>query len=898
MAQILYQFCKVRGFKTVLQWFPSAVANIKPVLKFTRELLAESEGISDTVDFYESQHMYVRYIMILWTSFVLQVPFDLDRVLNTAEDREILLLTLSILEQKYLSTNGKLMEASAYCLAVYYGRPDRQHGALAAFLAKIEGQFSIGALRFLVQLSKLSDRSVLLEHRGQIEAMLRLTGDGENTSVQQKLLIKLRTFLFISEANERRAINNGLVKEVLDILGSNRLTNLRWTAAKCLCLMAAIVDAESRISITHFLLDLVQMEMRKDRGEIVGSLTASPATLHGGFLALGRLISHNCYRVSETRSHDLLECLIFGLRFDQVKGSYSVGSNVRDAACYACWSWSRNHRTEDGVIITDDRLSAALVCMALFDRDVAGRRAAAAALQELIGRLGKHTHVPLLEHVNFFTLSSIEHSFEQSFPAVLKLGLIAEEAFFAHLSRVTLFNFDKKMRCLAADACGRLRWNDSYWRQLLAQYKREADDLYAGHGTLVALARLHAMKQDQELTRALIDVSISGINTLSPKFLGFELALDGYLELIGALSQCSSDANVIACWLKYLQLGLKINKSDDSLRGRAMDCLMSLPHVDAKFYMAALAGIELDRDPNVQKGHIATVAAVPEHVFQSQKPIILKTLLKVARQTAPINDIERRLWALKAISILLKRQSSIDTDDRQSILTALIEGPLLLDYSTDQRGDVGSKIRLAALDLFCELNVPICGAIREILYEQLFGRLDRLRNKAGEILQISPVSEDLFAIGAELNLASEAEGLGLLRGLVYTCGGLNAALAESSLKVLLLVLRENKRIFDQFQSYSLQFIDTDIRLQQPLILTMLKLDGHVSFASSYYHQLTDKIIQQLIPSSMSNIRKLLPIFQLLIQLANVHEASAYLSSVKDTFKYPVICQLIRDSNKI
>jgi len=899
VAQVLYQFCKVRGFKTILQWFPCAVANVKPVIKFAREVLTADASISENVDFYESQHMYLQYVMTLWASFVLQIPFNLDRVLNSAEDETNIHLLLSALQKKHLQTNSKVMEAAAYFLAVYYKRPDRQHEPLRVFLTEIEGQVSLGSLRFLAQLSKLSDGNVLLEHCEQIESLLTFFEKEECRSLQQKLLIKLRAFLFISQATRQKPIHEGIVRDLLNILATCRETSLRWAAAKCLRRIVAVLDAQSQVSVSHFLLDLVDLEMKKGRGEILGAFEASPAALHGCFLALGQLISHGCYKVNATRASFLLDAIIFGLRFDQVKGSYSVGSNVRDATCYVCWSWSRRCSAGEREMISDERLLSALLCMALFDREVSGRRAAAAALQEWIGRLSKHSAIPLLEHVNFFTLSSIEHSFQVAFPSILKLSLVSEESFFYHLSQVTLFNFDKKMRCLAAEACSLLHWNNSYQTRLLQQYKRESDDLYAGHGTLLTLARLIGMHKDEELLKALVDVSMTGLNSLSPKFLGFELALEGHLELISALSQHCSDEHVVSCWLKYLQLALKINKSDDYLRHRAMNCLMKLASVDSKFFMSALAGIEVERDVNVQKGHMAAVAAAPEGFFQCHKHSILKTLLKAAKQTVPINDIERRLWAIKAVSILLKRQTAIEDADRQLVLTALIDGPLLLDYTTDQRGDVGSKVRLAAMNLWCDLGVPMCEAVRDILLEQLFGRLDRLRSRAAEILQISTDTKDLGCIWEAASREKEMLGVGLFRGLIYACGGINADLSESAVGVLAILLAEGSDCCLKFQTCTLQLIESDSRLSPSVISTLIKLQGRIPLAKDYCLQLSRKIILQLIPSNMTNIRKLLPMFQLLLLLGKdgCKESQDYLLHVKDTFKYPVIRQLVAESNK-
>ena len=35
------------------------------------------------------------------------------------------------------------------------------------------------------------------------------------------------------------------------------------------------------------------------------------------------------------------------LSYDERRGSYSIGSHVRDAACYVCWSFARAYEAEE-----------------------------------------------------------------------------------------------------------------------------------------------------------------------------------------------------------------------------------------------------------------------------------------------------------------------------------------------------------------------------------------------------------------------------------------------------------------------------------------------------------------------------------------------------------------------
>jgi hypothetical protein len=68
------------------------------------------------------------------------------------------------------------------------------------------------------------------------------------------------------------------------------------------------------------------------------------------------------------------------------RGAHSIGSHVRDAACYVCWSFARAYAPE---VLAPHVLELAnnLVVVSVFDREVNVRRASSAAFQENVGRL-------------------------------------------------------------------------------------------------------------------------------------------------------------------------------------------------------------------------------------------------------------------------------------------------------------------------------------------------------------------------------------------------------------------------------------------------------------------------------------------------------------------------------
>jgi hypothetical protein len=80
------------------------------------------------------------------------------------------------------------------------------------------------------------------------------------------------------------------------------------------------------------------------------------------------------------------DTFIQALFFDVRKGTHSIGSNVRDAACYFFWAIARTHDIEM-IKPYSSTLAHSLVTLALFDREIHIRRAASAAFQENVGRM-------------------------------------------------------------------------------------------------------------------------------------------------------------------------------------------------------------------------------------------------------------------------------------------------------------------------------------------------------------------------------------------------------------------------------------------------------------------------------------------------------------------------------
>lgn len=144
--------------------------------------------------------------------------------------------------------------------------------------------------------------------------------------------------------------------------------------------------------------------------QIVGQLTElfgpseTDSSWHGGCLALAELCRRGL--LLPQRLVEFVPVLEKALVYDINLGNHSVGSHVRDAACYVVWSFARAYEPDimRPHVMT---LASKLINISLFDREVNCRRAASATFQEAVGRQGTFPHgIAILTEADYFTLSN------------------------------------------------------------------------------------------------------------------------------------------------------------------------------------------------------------------------------------------------------------------------------------------------------------------------------------------------------------------------------------------------------------------------------------------------------------------------------------------------------------
>lgn len=146
-------------------------------------------------------------------------------------------------------------------------------------------------------------------------------------------------------------------------------TIVRWSSAKGIGRITNRLPKDMADDVLTSLLD-------------VFTFIEDDAAWHGGCLAIAELGRRGLLLPQQLPN--VIPIILKALIFDKKLGNYSLGRNVRDAACYVCWSLARAF---DADIIKPyvNQIAGALLIVTVFDREVNCRRAASAAFQGNLG---------------------------------------------------------------------------------------------------------------------------------------------------------------------------------------------------------------------------------------------------------------------------------------------------------------------------------------------------------------------------------------------------------------------------------------------------------------------------------------------------------------------------------
>ena len=289
----------------------------------------------------------------------------------------------------------------------------------------------IGILSFLARLVISAESEILQPLLASIYTSVRsskfddtpLYKEFNSYSVAKKLNIKINRELAVASIKidsktegSDPSLGEGSLEEIIDELLTalvDKDTSVRVAASKALSVVAVPLDPEMVAQIVELIFerlreDIVWVEERSGKSigpsdfpaqgitsasELSSSWTMSLAhanaiSWHGLVLTLSQLIyrgSMPSFLISKA-----VEILDLALHFEQRSSlGVSVGTSVRDAACFGIWSLARKYTTAEltaEVHSTLRTMAHGLIVAGTLDSAGNIRRGASAALQEMIGR--------------------------------------------------------------------------------------------------------------------------------------------------------------------------------------------------------------------------------------------------------------------------------------------------------------------------------------------------------------------------------------------------------------------------------------------------------------------------------------------------------------------------------
>ena len=109
LSQIIYNICKIRGFGPISKFFSSEVSIFENVINFLISL-----------PLVHASNWTVNYVLILWSSLLAMVPFDID----TIDSKGFLINNLFSYLKEELIVSSNIRDISAYGLSKFLTRPD------------------------------------------------------------------------------------------------------------------------------------------------------------------------------------------------------------------------------------------------------------------------------------------------------------------------------------------------------------------------------------------------------------------------------------------------------------------------------------------------------------------------------------------------------------------------------------------------------------------------------------------------------------------------------------------------------------------------------------------------------------------------------------------------------
>ncbi|TIA70234.1 hypothetical protein E3P91_03202 [Wallemia ichthyophaga] len=679
LSRLIYTFCKTRGYKVISRFFPHSIPDLVLVINASRS-------------FTQTVTWEFRYVVLLWLSIAIKIPFDLGKILP-GED---VAAQLQGLCTEYFFYPGKEREGAVLVLSRAFMRQDMKP-YLSGFVGWCSDQLSSheknafiapSILQFFCEILKVSQGATVAELQSPIEVALSRTVDKSSLNpLLRKYHVKLTARVSNKLSTNIDRVED-TIGQLLDYL-SDSDTIVRWSAAKHLSRLAGKLDEGGRRDILEAILSLYAYGTDVEDATTEAFATCDYAqvsenTWHGTTLALAECVRNGI--VPPYFIPNLIPAAVASLHFDLKKGAASVGSNSRDAAAYLFWAMARSVAPQHLASIIDT-VSVNLIQKALFDREVHIRRAASAAFQELVGRTNLVKYgIDVLRAVDFFVVGVRRTAFLDAAVEVCEYDFY-RNSIIPFVASNVLTHWDFDMRKLSSKFMGRVCEKHVYLVDEVVNKltpRISTNDPILLHGSLATLYQLAsalpcANELHDRVFGQLKQVQLWALQT--PRF---SPVLEVCNNVIGAVSNTTNAPKHQDIALKIISAGM--THKSEVVRFASSNALGKVSkNCDCDRVIVKMIS---DFD-TAEEAHQQSIPLALGHIHYSNVGVrteALECLLRICKAKVVV---ECRVNAYESLS---KVFSSLDDDaQKETVLHNFYNG--LWDYAIDQRGDVGAWVR-------------------------------------------------------------------------------------------------------------------------------------------------------------------------------------------------------------
>lgn len=598
-----------------------------------------------------------------------------------------------------------------------------------------------------------------------------------------------------TDTNSDDNIVEDIVERLLSCLG-DKDTAVRFGASKSLAVISRKLAADLAGEVLEAVMSIYdedvfyQQNSGGKRQKMLSAVTAEK--WHGATLTLATFLRQRAVRSTAVLER-VVRSIVDALRFEQRRATFAVGGNVRDAACYAAWSLARSYSTAELLAVGDIDGHGNVQQLLATELAVAGcldplgniRRAASAAMQELIGR-HPNTIIEGIRVVQVVDYNAVALRRRSVITVAGEVARLAE----GYWSAIAEGVIEGWRGVGSSDLDGRKLSGQGLGEVVVISLPDDTEDARNRRARKVVNALIHRVrtegKTDVEIwhggTWALSEV-LDGLSTLTSAsplltstetvpllenvfeklggkeflnpILRPELTSESAARLVSALSSSSPllaqqngiPIKTLRLWTAIVEASL--GRNDDSGLEQAVPAAKSFFRILSEENRQRIIDSWCRRAASGRKrGYVLALGEVLDFVYhtdESLKTTVIKTLVAAAER---LGEVELRVAGIRALGSGVICKDGLRDEAVAGVLLKALD-----DYEVDSRGDVGSWARAEGIKVVFEnwggeglkgdVNGDIEWEVLNRIVRLSVERLDRVRTRACEaLLKISASWED------------------------------------------------------------------------------------------------------------------------------------------------------------